>query len=72
MSEICEKTGFNQTTTSHNLKRLLRCGFISVERKGKERIYSLNQATIGPLMKLIDSHMNTYCKKVLEEEKEDG
>ena len=70
VTEICKKTGFNQTTTSHNLQRLMRCGFIRVEQKGKERIYKLNKKTIQPLMKLIDTHMNMHCKGILEEEKD--
>ena len=69
VTEICNETGFNQTTTSHNLKRLLKCGFIKVEKKGKKRIYSLNKKTTQPLMKIIDTHMNTYCKKILQEKK---
>ncbi|MFN4133334.1 MAG: ArsR/SmtB family transcription factor [Candidatus Hadarchaeales archaeon] len=58
--EICEDTGLEQSRVSHNLKCLTNCGFVSVERRGKNRIYSLNKATIVPLLKLIDHHIANY------------
>ncbi len=64
VTQICKSLNMNQTTVSHNLARLKICGFIFVRNNGKERIYSLNSRTIKPLMKLIDEHMETYCKKM--------
>lgn len=69
VSMICKKTGHNQTTISHNLKRLERCGFVTAQPKGKERIYTLNHKTIRPLLKLMNQHMNSYCKKICEVKK---
>ncbi len=62
VTEICKEFGFNQTTVSHNLKKLKTCGFIFSKNNGKERIYSLNKETIQPLMDLIDKHTNKFCK----------
>ena len=67
--EICDELNFNQTTASHNLKRLLRCGFVFVERKGRHRYYSLNKKTIKPLMSLIDEHMHEFCEKIAKGER---
>lgn len=53
----------NQTTLSHHLQRLLRCEFVHVRRANPARYYSLNEATIGPLLKLIDRHVDRYCLK---------
>lgn len=61
VSNICKKTEINQTTLSHNLRRLEKCGFVTAKQNGKERIYSLNEQTIKPLLKLMDKHINTYC-----------
>lgn len=69
VTEICTSTGFEQTMVSHNLKRLERCGMVFVERKGKNRNYSLNQNTIKPLMTLIDKHMGRYCVHLLHNQK---
>jgi len=41
-----------------------------VKREGKERIYELNKSTIKPLLKLMDSHIDTFCKKVAINSKE--
>lgn len=64
VTEISKALNMNQTTVSHNLSRLKKCGFVFVKNNGKERIYTLNSKTIKPLMKLIDEHMDTYCKKL--------
>ncbi len=69
VDEIHKNLNFNQTTVSHNLKRLLRCGFVFVEKKGKHRYYSLNKKTIKPLMSLIDEHMKEYCEKIVKGER---
>ena len=62
VSDVEERLDCQQSTISHNLKRLEKCQFVTVERRGKHRIYSLNKKTIEPLMKLIEKHANTYCK----------
>ena len=62
VTQICKELNFNQTTVSHNLRKLKICGFVFNEKNGKERIYSLNKETIKPLMDLIDKHTNKFCK----------
>ncbi len=66
VTEILEETSLEQTCVSHCLKRLERCGFVSVERNGKYRIYSLNKSTIEPLMQLIDAHTSNYCIHLID------
>lgn len=65
VSEISIKTKLNQTTVSHNLNRLKKCGFVSVEQKGKHRYYELNKETIKPLINLIDKHIKSNCSKII-------
>ena len=65
VSEICRALRFNQTTVSHNLKRLQHCGFVFAERRGKYIYYTINSRTIKPLMGMIDRHMSRYCKKIV-------
>ena len=48
VTQLTEDLGIHQTSVSHSLKILLDCGFVVVERKGKERIYTLNNKTINP------------------------
>ncbi len=68
VTEICNLTKFNQTTVSHNLKRLQNCGFVFSERKGKCIYYSLNKKTIKPLMEMIDKHMSGFCEHLVKGE----
>lgn len=64
VTDIGEKLGYEQSLVSHHLKRLETCGFVKVETNGTERIYHLNTETIAPLFKLVDGHVNKFCKKV--------
>lgn len=66
VTEIYNKLGFEQSTTSRRLNCLHRCGFVFVKSNGQERIYSLNKETILPLLKLIDKHTHKYCKNLCE------
>ena len=61
VTEIIKLTGVEQTCVSHCLKKLERCGFVTVKRQGKFRVYELNHATIEPLMALVDKHTQIYC-----------
>lgn len=63
-TDIAKKLGYEQSLISHHLKRLLTCGFVNVKKNGLERIYSINKKTISPLLKLVDDHVNKFCKKV--------
>jgi len=63
VSEICKIVKEDQSKISHNLRKLKDCHFINVKKMGKERIYSLNQETILPLLNLVDKHMKRYCCK---------
>jgi DNA-binding transcriptional ArsR family regulator len=50
-----------QSMISHNLKPLVQCRFVFVERKWKERLYSLNRETMEPLFKLFNFHAQKFC-----------
>ena len=70
VTQICKEINCNQSTVSHNLRRLEHCGFVFVKPNGKERIYTLNQETIKPLLNLMHKHMGNHCKKIISKEKE--
>jgi len=61
VSSITKDLGIEQTQVSHNLKCLASCGFVTVSREGKSRIYSLNQETIPPLLKIVNRHLEKYA-----------
>ncbi len=64
VTDIVEKLDLEQSLVSHHLKRLETCGFVKAETNGTERIYHLNKKTITPLLKLVDNHVNQFCKKI--------
>ena len=61
VNEICEDVKEEQSKISHSLKRLMECNFLEVKRDGKKRIYSLNQETVVPILKLVDKHVAKFC-----------
>lgn len=64
VTQLTKKLPFKQSTISHNLKRLVNCQFVHIQRKGQFHYYSLNKDTIVPLLKLMDKHVEKYCSKV--------
>ena len=65
VSQIMQELKMDQTSVSHDLARLKRCGFVECEIDGKYRYYKLNEETIEILMKIIDKHMSQYCIHIL-------
>lgn len=63
-TDIAKEIHSEQSLVSHHLKRLLSCGFVSVEQNGSERVYRLNSETIQPILFLVDRHIEKFCKKV--------
>jgi len=61
VKQISESLGQEQSMISHNLKPLVECRFVFVERKWKERLYSLNKETMEPIFKLFNFHAKKYC-----------
>ena len=65
VSEIMSELDLDQTSASHNLARLKRCGFVFTEIDGKYRYYFLNKETAAPLIDIINKHMSQHCVHIL-------
>jgi len=63
VTQLAEVLNQEQSMISHNLKPLVRCKFVFVERKWKERVYSLNKITMEPIFKTFEDHAEKYCPK---------
>ena len=61
VSEMVEELGQEQSMVSHNLRPLVRCHFVTKERKGKSNVYSLNHDTMDPIIKAVVSHAQNFC-----------
>lgn len=64
VSEICTELALEQTHVSHNLKCLTFCGLVTSSREGKSRIYSINERTVLPLLKIVDNHLRNYASNL--------
>ncbi len=64
VSQVCEQLGLEQTQVSHNLKCLTFCGLAVPVREGKSRIYSVNDETVGPLLRIVDRHLTRYARNL--------
>jgi len=61
VNEISETTKIEQSKVSHALKTLYECGIVFSKRKGKQKIYTLNKKTIRPILKILETHMTSFC-----------
>jgi len=64
VTEICEKTGFEQSRVSHNLRCLVHCGFVKVTQNGNFRKYALDEETIIPIIDLFEKHIQKYQERL--------
>ncbi len=64
VTEICDKTGFEQSRVSHNLRCLEHCGFVKVIPNGNFRKYALDEETIIPIIDLFEKHIQKYKKRL--------
>jgi len=64
VTEICNRTGFEQSRISHNLKCLEYCGFVKVTPNGNFRKYELDTETIIPIVDLFEKHIKKYKNRL--------
>lgn len=63
VTNLSKNLRVEQSKISHALASLRCCNIVKVKQKGKQRIYFLNKKTIIPMLKLIEKHASTHCKK---------
>ncbi len=63
-TEIGKALDFEQSLVSHNLACLINCGFVIAKQYGKNKVCSLNEETVIPLLKIIDRHVEQYGKNL--------
>ena len=61
VTEISTTLNEEQSSISHSLRPLIRCGFVSVERRWKERVFTINKETMEPIFKVVENHAQRYC-----------
>lgn len=63
VNELAAAMNEEQSKISHSLSKLTKCNILTVEQKGKQRIYSLNKDTVIPIIQLVEKHVEKYCDK---------
>jgi DNA-binding transcriptional ArsR family regulator len=61
VTTLAETLGQEQSMISHNLKTLERCNLIACERRGKEKVYSINTETVEGIFRLVENHAANHC-----------
>ena len=61
VSQLAEALKQEQSMVSHNLRPLVACRFVEVERRGKERVYTLNGETVEALFSIVEDHAKRHC-----------
>jgi DNA-binding transcriptional ArsR family regulator len=66
VSDICRMVGDEQSAVSHNLAKMAACHILDVRQDGKQRIYSLNEKTVIPMLKIVEGHVKRCCPRRCE------
>jgi DNA-binding transcriptional ArsR family regulator len=61
VTELATALGQEQSMISHNLKPLLECNLITIQKQGKQHIYTPNKETLSPIFDAIQNHAQKFC-----------
>jgi len=61
VSELAKTLNQEQSMISHNLKPLLQCNIITIQKKGKQHIYTANKQTLTSIFAAIENHAQNFC-----------
>jgi DNA-binding transcriptional ArsR family regulator len=61
VNELATNLNQEQSMISHNLKPLLQCKLITIQKQGKQHIYTANQETLTPIFAAIQNHAQKFC-----------
>lgn len=62
VTELSKELHMNQSTLSHNLALLEKCGYVKASQHKKFRYYSINGRNIEIILEMIDKHVAECCK----------
>ena len=61
VTELATALRQEQSMISHNLKPLLECNLITIQKQGKQHIYTVNKETLTPIFQAIENHAQKFC-----------
>jgi len=67
VSDICERTGKDQSSISHHLACLRNCGLVKAEKRGKFKVYSLSDRdSVIKILRLSEEHVTKSLESLLD------
>lgn len=72
VTEVYKMLKFKQTKASNDLRRLRECGYVQVEKRGNERLYSIEPAMLELLSSITAQvqELTAVCEECTPEQKE--
>ncbi|MBI2671051.1 winged helix-turn-helix transcriptional regulator [Candidatus Woesearchaeota archaeon] len=64
VGELTKELKLDQTTISHNLRRLYVTGFVKARKRGKNKLYEANKKIVTPLLNLVNYHLRCNCSEL--------
>ena len=64
VSELVRAVRESQARVSHELRCLSVCGLVNFKREGKFVFYSLNEATVLPILRAADKHVEKFTDRM--------
>jgi DNA-binding transcriptional ArsR family regulator len=61
VNQLSTALGQEQSMISHNLKPLLECNLVTIQKQGKKHIYTINSETLSPIFDAIQNHAEKFC-----------
>ncbi len=61
VTDLADALGQEQSMVSHNLRTLERCNLVNSERRGKEKMYSVNRETVEGIFRVVENHAEKHC-----------
>jgi ArsR family transcriptional regulator, nickel/cobalt-responsive transcriptional repressor len=61
VSELAAAIGQEQSMISHNIKPLLECNLITLQKQGKKHLYKANEETMRPIFQAVLNHAQKWC-----------
>jgi len=61
VTDICKALDCNQTKISNDMKCLRECGYVHVEKRGNQRIYSLDK-NIAPILSSVTKELQKLTR----------
>ncbi|MDD5163093.1 MAG: ArsR family transcriptional regulator [Candidatus ainarchaeum sp.] len=72
VTELAGALDAERSKVSHALLSMNACRIVHAEQDGRQRLYSVNNKTVLPMMRIAEKHVAGNCEKCLAMKQEKG